>query len=107
MIGHFHKNNLWNLVQLCHNCHQEVHHNRLTILGYVQTSEGVELQYDRVIYVDQQAISKKKYSSQDQTKIREKYNKYNSYSKTKKLLSIEDNINISVETIKKIVENKY
>lgn len=107
MIGQFHKNNLWNLVQLCHNCHQEVHHNRVNILGYVQTSDGVELQYDRVIHIENMIVSKKKYSISDMEKIQNKYNICKSYSKTKKLLFLEDNITISVDTIKKIIENKY
>ena len=40
MIDHFHKNNLFNLVQLCHKCHHEVHHGSLIIKGYIDTSEG-------------------------------------------------------------------
>lgn len=107
MIGNFHKNNLWNLVQLCHNCHQEVHHNRLEIMGYIQTSNGIELNYKRKEIEGQHLLGKKKYSIEEQQKIKSKFMINQSYSKTKKLLSLDDNIKISVETIKKIVENKY
>ena len=33
MIEHFHKNNLFNLVQLCYDCHQKVHYGDLRING--------------------------------------------------------------------------
>ena len=39
MIDYFHKNKLFNLVQLCHNCHHQVHHGSLVIKGYRDTQE--------------------------------------------------------------------
>jgi DNA mismatch repair protein MutS len=48
MIGHHHKNDLHNLVQLCEGCHLNVHHGRLRIVGYRQTSEGTELHYEYI-----------------------------------------------------------
>lgn len=39
----FHKNALHNLVHLCETCHDSVHAGQITIDGYVQTSDGVEI----------------------------------------------------------------
>lgn len=42
---HFHKNRKFNLVSLCNECHESVHNNKLQINGYIQTSDGVKLDY--------------------------------------------------------------
>jgi len=42
---HMTMNSRANLVPLCKNCHHDVHHNRLQIDGYIQTSNGLKLQY--------------------------------------------------------------
>ncbi len=39
------KDNKSNLVVLCKNCHNEVHNGKLEIFDYVQTSNGVKLDY--------------------------------------------------------------
>lgn len=44
--GHFHKNSKFNLVTLCKMCHQKVHSNVITIHGYIQTTNGVKLDYE-------------------------------------------------------------
>ena len=48
--GAFHKNSKWNLVCLCKQCHQSVHASppTLELIGYVQTSSGIELNYKRL-----------------------------------------------------------
>ncbi len=45
--GKFHKNVRYNLVALCRNCHEATHRGEITIHGYIETSEGVVLSYDR------------------------------------------------------------
>lgn len=45
-IGHFHKDRGFNLVNLCEDCHNNVHHGTLDIKGYVKTSEGRMLKFD-------------------------------------------------------------
>ena len=47
MIDHWHKDNKFNLVGLCKECHQSVHSSppRLEVEGYQQTSHGIELIY--------------------------------------------------------------
>lgn len=46
-IGHVHKNDKHNLVSLCNQCHDDVHHGNLNIYGYVQTGDGVQLDFER------------------------------------------------------------
>ena len=41
-IEGFHKNSLFNLVQLCKECHMEVHHGGLKINGWIETNQGRE-----------------------------------------------------------------
>ena len=41
----FHKNEKFNLVILCKECHQKVHRNKITIIGYYDSSKGTELDY--------------------------------------------------------------
>jgi len=43
----FHKNSEFNLVPLCDKCHDEVHNDKLSIQGWVQTSLGVILQHSK------------------------------------------------------------
>lgn len=44
-IGNIHKNSKFNLVPVCESCHNSIHHGNLTINGYIQTSDGVVLDY--------------------------------------------------------------
>ena len=106
MIDYFHKNNLFNLVQLCHKCHHEVHHGKLLIKGYIQTTEGIKLDYENNPKLE---IVKKvrKYSSDQIDIIKDIYEKTKKYNITKQLLNLKYKIRISQLTLKKIVEDKY
>ena len=42
-IDHHHKNALHNVIGLCEQHHHEIHHGNLELLGYRQTSDGVQL----------------------------------------------------------------
>lgn len=46
-IGCHHKNRLSNLAPLCDNCHHDTHRGKLFIRGYVQTSSGIRLDFQR------------------------------------------------------------
>ena len=46
MLDHYHKNKKHNLVPLCKSCHQKVTFGQLRIYGYIQTNEGIKLNYD-------------------------------------------------------------
>lgn len=48
--GKYHKNNTWNLVNLCKECHHQAHGTshtgkRLVLTGYTETSQGAKLGY--------------------------------------------------------------
>ena len=44
-VDHRNKNHYSNLVILCKECHNKVHHDKLKINGYLQTSDGIILDY--------------------------------------------------------------
>ena len=103
-IDHTHKNNLSNLVPLCYDCHQKVHHGNLQILGYKLTNFGRELIYNYIDIKDKK--SKKKYNL-EQIEIILSYKSNNNYTQSSKLLLEEYDIKISKNTIKKIWQNQY
>jgi DNA mismatch repair protein MutS len=45
--NHFHKNAQFNLVPLCSKCHDNLHNDSIQIYGWVQTSDGVKLNYKK------------------------------------------------------------
>ena len=47
LVDHqIHKNHLSNLIPLCSKCHDKVHANQLTIHGFLQTFQGIKLDYN-------------------------------------------------------------
>ena len=67
IIKHFHKNTKHNLVPLCESCHHKVHNENLRIYGYIQSSEGIKLNYE---YIEEKEVlleknNKKKYNKKD------------------------------------------
>lgn len=42
-IGHTRKNAIHNLMNVCEKCHDKIHSNEIHVAGYVQTSDGVEI----------------------------------------------------------------
>ena len=50
------KNNKSNLVCLCNKCHDLVHNNKIIINGWIDTSDGINLDYKKI---DKQEIEKK------------------------------------------------
>ena len=62
-IGHFHKDNKHNLVPLCKQHHNEIHNGKLKIDGFMMTSNGLELQFEK------QSEKPKEVSVEDKTKI--------------------------------------
>ena len=109
MIDTFHKNSLHNLVSLCHECHHDVHHGKLFIKGYHDTSEGTKLDfYYKKIDSDASGQLKKKKFSQDQIDIiKDIHQKAKTLNGTKNYLQTNKGIKISTATIKKIVNNSY
>ena len=112
-IGHFHKNTKHNLVPLCESCHHKVHNENLRIYGYIQTNEGLQLNYE---YIDLKEVLKekrknKKFSKKDVEIILNYKDKVvnKEYSKTQCLrkLELEDHIQVSIGTFNKIINGEY
>ena len=101
------RDKLSNLVILCKKHHDEVHHGCLRIHGYKESSHGKILDYE---YIEKSNLKKKKYNDDQIKIIKELYNELrehkNQISVTIKQLKKND-INISSQTLKKIIENKY
>jgi autonomous glycyl radical cofactor GrcA len=108
MIGNIHKNNLSNLVALCKECHINTHNGNLEINGFIQTSNGKEL--DVNIISDEKLLekkkSRKKFSDKELNVIRGYKGKGNN-SLLVKLLSEREKIKISVNTLKKVLNDTY
>lgn len=131
MIDNFHKNNLFNLVQLCHNCHHEVHHGNLQIDGYVMTSNGIELQHHFIenkkeineeksneIEIEEPIkepnnesglesikIGRMTINEEEAFNIRNWYKRHKNYSLVRTLFETKIDKKIPIETIKKIINN--
>ena len=41
-----HKNRKSNLITVCENCHLKIHKNEIKVNGYIQTSNGMKLDYE-------------------------------------------------------------
>ena len=113
IIGHFHKNTKHNLVPLCESCHHKVHNENLRIYGYIQSSEGIKLNYE---YIEEKEVlleknNKKKYNKKDiQTILKYKKDiEDKKISKTNCLrkLELEDHIQISIGTFNKVLKGEY
>jgi DNA mismatch repair protein MutS len=99
-----------NLVSLCKECHNSVHNGNLEINGYVQTSNGVKLDYE---YLDEKKMENKKKSrrkySDLQIEIMRNIFQTNKTSKKDMCLFLEKNhdIKVSVTTFNKIINGNY
>ena len=113
IIDHFHKNIKHNLVQLCESCHHKVHNENLRIYGYIQTSQGIQLNYE---YIQQEKVieEKKKHKKFNDKQIKIILNYKNDILNKKlkktqciKLLELDHHIQISSNTLTKIINDQY
>ena len=106
VIGHHHKNKTHNLIPLCKKCHCDVTHERLLIRGYLETSEGLKVDYE---YSERK--TKKKYNDSQINIILGYKNDISDKKYTKtyliKLLEEQHEIKISNNILNKILTNKY
>jgi DNA mismatch repair protein MutS len=97
-VGHIHKNASHNLINVCEKCHDKIHSNEIHIAGYVQTSDGIELE----VSIGQQDNTEVKEDLQQKvTSLRNNQNM--SLAKIKAELSKED-INISIYKIQQLLK---
>jgi DNA mismatch repair protein MutS len=100
MIGTFHKNSLFNLVQLCNTCHDSVHYGNLTITGYKMTSSGVELEYNKT---ETKEVKKSLVDENIRLLVMGIYEKEKSIKRTKLALKSVHNMDLSEYKIGKII----
>jgi len=110
MIDFHHKNIEHNLIPLCHKCHQQVENGDLTITGYIQTLNGIEIDYktiDKELLLEKK-IKKRKYTTQ-QIEIIYQYKTVanNNVSRSKKLLELNNCLKVSPQIIKQIWNKTY
>lgn len=101
------RNKLSNLVVLCKTHHDEVHHGTLRIHGYKESSHGKILDYE---YVEKKSNKKKKYDDSQIKMIKQLYEELKEHKNQMSIIIKElkkNDINISNQTLKKIIENKY
>ena len=110
IIDNHHKNINHNLVQLCESCHHKVHNENLRIYGFIQSSEGIKLNYE---YIDMNNVTnhKKKFNKKDlETILSYKDdidNKILKKSSLLKKLELIHHIQISGSTLNKILKGEY
>ena len=102
-----------NLVALCESCHHKVHNENLRIYGYLQTTEGIKLNYEFITQekANQEKKKNKKFNEK-QIKIILGYkndisDKTMKKSYLLKKLELEHHIQISSQTLTKIMNDEY
>lgn len=105
-IDTIHKDNKSNLVNLCEKHHLDVHHNKIIINGYQQTSEGRKLDY----YFTNNIKKNRRYNESQVSKIKE-YIQENNIEEINGAVenTIRDKFNIKItkKTIEKIAKDLY
>ena len=106
-IKSIHKNALGNLCSICTSCHDKVHNDEIIIKGYIETSEGVKLDYN---YVEKkEKITKKKYDNVDIEWIKQCYQTNNKQTYKQISASFEHfrRKKISPTIVSKIINDQY
>jgi len=107
IIGNIQKDTKSNLVALCKDCHNKVHDNIIIINGYIQTSNGIKLDYK--IIESKEKLKKRKYDA-NQLKIINSciinFSKLNLKILANKIEQ-DYNIKISSATLSKIKKGTY
>ena len=106
----FHKNKLANLVVLCKEHHDAVHHGNLEIVGYKECSNGIDLEYKIIENISCKKNSRLKYSIEEITVIKALAEECDGQKQFMKVLLCElkkKNMNISSHTVQKILNDTY
>tara|TARA_A100001015_G_C15042470_1_gene740709 strand:+ start:364 stop:3570 length:3207 start_codon:yes stop_codon:yes gene_type:complete len=108
-IGASHKNQTSNLVVLCQACHDKVHHGKLVISGYIQTTEGKQLEHHEMSEKEFQQTKKRRLKySEEQIRLIESFQKKSLTCKqVKSWLYSKHQLSISESTIRKIWRGTY
>tara|TARA_Y100001958_G_C21247493_1_gene578883 strand:+ start:3518 stop:6589 length:3072 start_codon:yes stop_codon:yes gene_type:complete len=106
IIENFHKNKKHNLIGLCKKCHADVTYNRLEIKGYIQTSDGIKLDY-HTLKPEETKKTKKKFNDEQINTILKYKNKGMKNTNIISILQLKHDIKISTSTLKKIFTDSY
>jgi DNA mismatch repair protein MutS len=98
----FHKNMEFNLVPLCTACHDNVHSNKLQIIGWIQTSDGIRLEFKQVLNENSSTSF-----LDNNIKLLINLKKTNSYKKILDILKTTYNIESTEYKLKKFINNVY
>lgn len=104
LLGHIKKNNINNLIVLCHKHHDEVHHGKLIINGYIDTIKGKILDYN---YLTENKKNKKKFNDIEIKIIKTYCDSKLSMNNIILQLKNKYKISISKTTIRKIFAGNY
>ena len=80
----FHKNQEFNLIPLCKKCHEDEHHGNLKIKGYIDTSNGRKILYERENEISKYENDINLNNLNDENELKE-------LKQLKKIISYEDN----------------
>ena len=78
MIDGFHKNEKWNLVSLCKDCHMAIHakpKSKIKVNGYIQTNNGIVLDFKRIKKLTKKELKERNLMA-EYTKTEEDTNKF-------------------------------
>ena len=106
MIDGHHKNVKHNLVPLCKLCHQRVTNGEVIMDGWKKTNQGKILIWRNS---EKKVVIKKKFSEDQVTTILNLRNENHNISQKDflKKLELENDIKLSITTLKKIIDNVY
>ena len=107
--GYIQKDVKSNLVPLCKSCHIRVHNSDLTINGWIQTGEGIQLDYSFKTKeeIEGSVKRRKKYSDTEIARIKEMSDSNFTLKMASIKLEKDHGIKISSNTISKIWKNNY
>ena len=100
-IDHIHKNDLCNLIVLCEDCHNALHHGNFNIKGFLSTSNGLQ------VIKNKNKIKKNKKFTEDMIKIIKQYKDNRNKNYILESLQTKHNIKISKTTLSKIFNGSY
>jgi DNA mismatch repair protein MutS len=99
--GKFHKNEKYNLVCLCEKCHNDVHNGKIEIKGYIQTSNGIVLDYNEI---KEQRLNETNSNDDIDYKIKELITSHPNMKRKDIILTIKQQYNVTPYRIDKIIK---
>ena len=100
-----------NLCSICQKCHDMVHNDEINIKGYIETSEGIILDYEIVEKKIQEEVkkTKKKYSEDEINWLITCYktNERSTYKQLSAMFEVTQKKKISAGIVGKIIKGTY